>query len=65
MKVAYSSISVSVIVIFQCHGSIFQHYCYRRDIAKRVIGNREKNVRKDKEMCGKGNTNTDKKWEWK
>ncbi len=42
MTVAYSFVFATVIVIFLCHGSIFKHYCYRYDIVKRVIGNREK-----------------------
>ena len=58
MKVTYSLVSAPIIVIFHCDGSIFQHYCYRRDIAKRVIENREK-TREIKKRCGEGNTNTD------
>ena len=45
MTEAYSRISAPVAVIFHYHGSIFKHYCYSRNFARRYVkGNRRETI---------------------
>ena len=45
MKATYSSVSAPVAIIFHHQGSIFKHYCYSRNFARRYVkGNRRETI---------------------